>query len=115
MNLKLWQQKNETNMQVVERATHFLKDLKSAQIIWGSRDVQTNTSQLDSNRHVMIRWEKPVTGRCKCNIDASFSSSMNKVGIEIFVMMLRKTVWFSPLCDVDIGEAMGLHTALELT
>lgn len=40
---------------------------------------------------------------------------MNKVGIEIFVMMLRKTVWFSPLCDVDIGEAMGLHTALELT
>lgn len=44
MNLKLWQQKNETNMQVVERATHFLKDLKSAQIIWGSRDVQTNTS-----------------------------------------------------------------------
>jgi len=32
-NLKLWQQKNETNMQVVERATYFLEDWKSAQII----------------------------------------------------------------------------------
>ena len=32
-NLKLRQQKNETNMQVVERATYFLEDWKSAQII----------------------------------------------------------------------------------
>jgi hypothetical protein len=29
--------------------------------------------------------------------------------------VLAKTTWFSPLCDVDIGEAVGLHTALEWT
>jgi hypothetical protein len=29
--------------------------------------------------------------------------------------VLAKTTWFSPLCDVDIGEAIGLHTNLEWT
>jgi len=24
-----------------------------------------------------------------------------------------KTDWFAPLCDVDVGEAVGLHTALQ--
>jgi len=36
-NLKLWQQKNETNTQVVERATHLLEDWRSAQNIFGGR------------------------------------------------------------------------------
>jgi hypothetical protein len=27
--------------------------------------------------------------------------------------VLAKTVWFAPLCDVDVGEAVGLHTTLE--
>lgn len=29
--------------------------------------------------------------------------------------VLAKTTWFSPLCDVDMGEAVGLHTTLEWT
>jgi len=27
--------------------------------------------------------------------------------------VLARTEWFAPLCDVDVGEAVGLHTALE--
>jgi ribonuclease HI len=27
--------------------------------------------------------------------------------------VLAKTAWFSPLCDVAIGEAVSLHTTLE--
>ena len=27
--------------------------------------------------------------------------------------MLARTTWFSPLCDVTIGEAIGLHMALQ--
>nr|ABN08690.1 probable reverse transcriptase At2g02650 -, related [Medicago truncatula] len=28
---------------------------------------------------------------------------------------LAKTYWFSPLCDVDIGEGVSFHTTLEWT
>jgi len=27
--------------------------------------------------------------------------------------VLAKTNWFAPLCDVDVGEAIGLHTILQ--
>jgi hypothetical protein len=27
--------------------------------------------------------------------------------------VLAKTDWFAPLCDTDVGEAVGLHTTLE--
>ncbi|KEH29610.1 hypothetical protein MTR_4g046027 [Medicago truncatula] len=94
-NLKLWQQKNETNAQVVERA-------------------------ISRAQHIKIHsLQKPASGRYKCNIDASFSSSMNCVGIGICIRddvgeeVLAKTAWFSPLCDVAISETIGLHTTLE--
>jgi len=41
------------------------------------------------------------------------------VGIEICLrndsgaFIFTKTDWFSPLCDVDVGEAVGFHTALQ--
>jgi hypothetical protein len=71
-----------------------------------------------SSGHV-IEWTKPTYDRYKCNIDASFSSSLNMVGIGIclrddhgdFVMV--KTDCFSPLCDVDVGEDVGLHTTFQ--
>jgi len=33
----------------------------------------------------MIRWERPARGRYKYNIDASFSSSLDRVGIRVCV------------------------------
>jgi len=27
--------------------------------------------------------------------------------------VLAKTEWFAPLCDIDVGEAVGLHTTLD--
>jgi len=29
------------------------------------------------------------------------------------VFVLAKTEWFAPLCDTDVGEAVGLHIALD--
>jgi len=51
-NLKLWQQKNETVTQAVERATHLLEDWRAAQIIRGScvehsSHDQPNSSQVE--------------------------------------------------------------------
>ena len=67
----------------------------------------------------MIEWTKPTYGRYKCNIDASFSSFLNMVGIGICLrddqgeFVLAKMDCFSPLCDVDVREAAGLHTVLQ--
>jgi len=27
--------------------------------------------------------------------------------------VLARTEWFAPLCDIDVGEVVGLHTALD--
>jgi ribonuclease HI len=53
-------------------------------------------------------------GRYKCNIDASFSPALNKVGIGTCIrdyqgsFVLAKMEWFSPICDVEMGETQGL-------
>jgi len=31
-------------------------------------------------------WEKPALGRYKCNVDASFSSYMNMIGIKMCIL-----------------------------
>jgi len=54
----------------------------------------------------------------KCNIDASFPNHDNRVGIGTCIrddegtFVLAKTKWFKPKCDVHIGEALGLLSAL---
>jgi len=54
----------------------------------------------------------------KCNIDASFSTSMNRCGIGISIrdkegqLVCAKTLWFSLMCSVDVGEALGLYHAM---
>jgi hypothetical protein len=63
-------------------------------------------------------WRKPMAGLVKCNIDASFPVNSNRVSIGIYVrnengaFILAKTEWFSPKCDVHVGEALGLLAAL---
>jgi len=57
----------------------------------------------------MGKWKKSAADRYKRNIDASFSSSLNKVGLGMCIrndpgeFVLVKTDWFSHLCDVDVG------------
>lgn len=64
-------------------------------------------------------WTKPNAGRYKCNIDASFSKHLNKVGLGMFIrdehgtFVLAKTDWFSSICEVLVGEALGLISTLE--
>jgi hypothetical protein len=57
------------------------------------------------------RWQKPLEGRFKCNIDASFSRHLNRIGIGMCIrddsgtFVLAKTEWISHLCDVHVGES----------
>jgi len=49
--LKLWQQKNETSMKVVERATHMFEDWRLAQLIRGAHGLTVSSSQPNLNNY----------------------------------------------------------------
>jgi len=79
--MKLCQQHNETNVQVFQHATHLLEEWRAAQDIMSRRSNQTTVPQVRHIRQEEDHWKKPTPGRYKCNIDASFSTSLNRVGL----------------------------------
>lgn len=60
------------------------------------------------------RWQKPQQGRLKCNIDATFNSTSNRIGVDICVRddegayVLAKTFSFTSMTPVDVGETLRL-------
>jgi hypothetical protein len=126
-NLKLWEDINETEAQVIDRAFHLIED-------WNSANSKTH-SQTQSSTHIPGRfrahhdtapssssdtaWKRPCQGRLKCNIYASFSDSLNRTGVGMCIrdaeglFVLAKTLNFSPKCSVPLGEALGLFSALQ--
>jgi len=61
----------------------------------------------------------PAPDRMKCNINAAFSTQRNIIEIGIClcdeggVFVLAKNISFVSVYAVDIGEALGLHLALQ--
>jgi ribonuclease HI len=84
------------------------------------QEAQTNRNMRTSQQQPQSTpvWTKPNAGRFKCNIDASFSTNHNKVGIGMCIrddqgrFVLAKTEWLTPIHDVDLGEALGLLHAI---
>jgi len=64
-------------------------------------------------------WQPPATGRYKYNIDAAFSLRLNRTGIGICVrdvddtFVLAKTISHPCTVSMEVGEALGLHSALQ--
>jgi len=119
-NLKLWQQIHETTTQVAECAKHMLDDWVVAQELRINNNMHGNTAGLRSRTPNDIQWQRPTLGRLKCNIDAFFSYSLNKVGIDICIKnfdhgsyVLAKIMCLTLLCSLDVGEALGLNHALQ--
>lgn len=60
-----------------------------------------------------------MRGRFKCNVDASFSVHLNVVGYGMCIRDNRgnfvkvRTMWSSPVCVSDVGEAQGLSQAIQ--
>lgn len=79
--------------------------------------VTNNSSQAHLPRRV--KWTKPSRGRNKSNIDVSFPVHENKIRLGICIrdgegaFVLAKTEWKTPKCDVHVGEALGLLSALQ--
>lgn len=61
-----------------------------------------------------VKWAKPIAGRMKCNIDASFANHDNEVGRDMCLrdetcaFVLTKTEWFHPTCYMHVGKAIEL-------
>jgi ribonuclease HI len=110
-NNKIWNNIIDAQNFVFSRAVSMLQD-------WRAVRGAATTSGTTSQAEVQQMWRKPMAGRVKCNIDASFPNNSDRVGIGICIrdehgaFILAKTEWFSPRVDVHIGEAIGLLSAL---
>jgi hypothetical protein len=126
-NLKLWEDVNETDGQVIDRALHLIEDWSTANVTiqrqappnTTARGAQHTIPGMASPSSSITSWQRPLQGRLKCNVDASFSTSLNKTGIGMCIrdaegtFVLAKTFNFSPICAVPLGEASGLLYAIQ--
>jgi hypothetical protein len=111
-NATTWENTRERAADIVQRGKCLLEEWRAVRIGPVQRE---NQPQPTVNRHP---WQRPPPGFVKCNVDASFSKPLNKVGIgmclrdEFGMYMGAKTMWFQPLMDVRIGEAVGWLSAI---
>ncbi|GAU31707.1 hypothetical protein TSUD_215080 [Trifolium subterraneum] len=111
-NNHVWNNIFDTIQTVCKRANHLITGWRNAQQVRALADNPQHTSQ-------QVEWTKPINGRYKLNVDASFSHLYNKVGIGMCIrddqgcFVKAKTEWIEPILDVEIGEAMGLLRALK--
>jgi len=118
-NNKVWNNITDAQAFVLERAEFLLyewtvaRNVKTRTYSGGTRMLQ----QQQQNQR--FKWQKPSTGRFKCNIDVSFPNKDNRVGIGICIIgeegvfVIAKTEWFEHKHEVHIGEALGLLSALQ--
>lgn len=77
-----------------------------------------NLGPSNSVQNEIVKWTKPIVERFKYNIDASFSTSLNKVVLGTCIrdakgnFVIAKTEWITPIIDVDMGEVVGLLFAI---
>lgn len=102
----------------MERAKHILEGWSCANCTQHNSSqtrtpiaTSTQPNQSMNTEDSEVRWTKLTRGRLKCNVDATFSNFSNKVGIDICIKNAKgqhirsRTIWFSLLCSIDIGEA----------
>jgi len=129
-NLRGWDDVMEVSATVVERAKHLVVDWQVAnaptladpipqQQLQPSGGVGNSAAVGTSASVTPSSWQHPLPERYKCNIDAAFSSHFNRIGVGICVrdsegtFVLAKLVSYPCLYSVDVGEALGLHSALQ--
>ncbi|XP_024636349.1 uncharacterized protein [Medicago truncatula] len=119
-NLRVWEDVTETSATVVERARHLVEDWQLANTpdIRATSLTHQQTTASSSHDH-RITWQLPGVGRYKCNIDAAFSSHVNRTGIGMCVQdaegtfVLAKAFTYPCNVSVDVGEALGLHSVVQ--
>jgi hypothetical protein len=86
---------------------------------WSAAQIKHSRQHQQQQTGNAARWMKPSQGRYKCNVDAYFSSRLNRVGIRMCIrndqgrFVIAKTVWTSSIMNVDTGEAIRLLSAIK--
>jgi hypothetical protein len=125
-NFRIWDDVTETSATVVVRARNMVVDWQLANEPDATVTTTHNPSSLThsggpstSGVHNGSHWQPPMSGSYKCNFDAAFSNSLNRIGIGICIresdgsIVLAKTVTHPCFLPVEVGEALGLHLALQ--
>ncbi|XP_024628858.1 uncharacterized protein [Medicago truncatula] len=128
-NLKVWEDVTEVAAVVVDRARVMITEwqIANTKTPAESRAATTapptqllsNSAEVNSSDDGLVLWQKPTSGRYKCNVDAVFSSNFNRTGIGICIhdeegaFVLAKMTSFPCLHQVTVGEAMGLFEAFQ--
>lgn len=131
-NNKVWENVTDNCATVVERARSMIEDWHSANApaAQGQNEASARsgtaadtataaTAVYAAPVSARLKWQPPAPGRMKSNIDAAFSGQRNRTGIGIClrdeggVFVLAKTISYIGVYSVDIGEALGLHLALQ--
>lgn len=104
-NLKVWDDATEVSATVVERAknlvdnwhianTSSIASLATQQQAQQPHGGEHSAVTLDSSTTPAV-WQRPLSGRYKCNIDTAFSSSLNRTGMELTFVFGILTVHLS--------------------
>jgi len=84
-----------------------------------SPGMAANVGTSAHDHHAGSLWQLPMPSKYRCNVDAAFSSHHNRTGIGVCVrdsegiFVLAKTFTYPCTVSVDVGEALGLHSALQ--
>jgi hypothetical protein len=70
---------------VLQSATHLLEEWREAEVDRSCSSAQTTIPQVRPTRQEDDHWKKLAPDRYKCNIDASFSAALNRVGLGMCI------------------------------
>jgi hypothetical protein len=68
----------------------------------------------------IIKWEKPMLGWYKCNVDAAFHQNLNKTSTGWCLrdhrgcFIMAETTWIDGSCSIVEGESIALLEALKV-
>jgi hypothetical protein len=112
-NNKVWNDTSEPGRMLGLKARHLWDEWNSVQ-----RHQQATTNPEQQQR--LVRWEKPLSGCYKCNVDAAFHQDLNKTSTgwclrdHLGRFIMAETTWIDGSCSIVEGESIALLEALKV-
>jgi ribonuclease HI len=112
-NNKVWNDTSEPGRMLGLKARRLWDEWNSVQ-----RHQQATTNPEQQQR--LVRWEKPLSGCYKCNVDAAFHQDLNKTSTgwclrdHLGRFIMAETTWIDGSCSIVEGESIALLEALKV-
>jgi ribonuclease HI len=112
-NSKVWDDMSEHGCTLGYKSKHLWDEWAAVQQLQ-----QATPTHIQQQQH--IRWEKPMFGWYKCNVDAAFHKNLNKTSTgwclhdHIGRFVMAETTWIDGSCSIVEGESIALLEALKV-